>query len=301
MTRTIVAGLDGSPESLAAADWAAREALRRGLPLRLLHAWILESTQHSDAPAPLIGTDPQRHWAERIPREAAAVLRRRYPDLRLEAVQVSRQPTAALLAAARDSELLAIGSRGLGAFAGFLVGSVALPVVARAARPVVLVRAGATPAEENTAGGADSPSAPSRYRDVVLGLNPVKPDEAVLRFAFEAAADRGATLRVVHGWTPPACFGYPAASVAPGLLDELRTHQSDALTAALAPWRKEYPYVTVTAENVIGPAAHHLVDASADASLVVVGHRTPAHAPLGPVVHALMHHSPAPVAVVPHS
>jgi nucleotide-binding universal stress UspA family protein len=301
MTRTIVAGLDGSPESLAAADWAAREALRRDLPLRLVHAWILEPDQHDDDPAPLIGTDPRRHWAERIPREAAAVLRRRYPDLRLEAVQLSQQPTAALLAAAQDSELLSLGSRGLGAFAGFRVGSDALSVVAPATRPVVLVRAGATPAEEHMADGAGGSSISSPYRDVVLGLDLVEPDEAVLRFAFEAAADRGATLRVVHGWTPPAYLGYSAASLAPGLLDELETQESEALTAALSPWRKKYPDVTVTAASVIGPAAHHLVDASADASLVVIGRRTRAHSPLGPVAHALIHHSRAAVAVVPHA
>ncbi|MDX3241366.1 universal stress protein [Streptomyces sp. ME18-1-4] len=39
LRRPVVAGLDGSKESLAAADWAAREALRRGLTLRLVHAW----------------------------------------------------------------------------------------------------------------------------------------------------------------------------------------------------------------------------------------------------------------------
>ncbi|MFI6471212.1 universal stress protein [Streptomyces sp. NPDC050516] len=39
MLQPIVVGLDGSRESVAAADWAAREALRRGLPLRLIHAW----------------------------------------------------------------------------------------------------------------------------------------------------------------------------------------------------------------------------------------------------------------------
>lgn len=39
MLQPIVVGLDGSRESVAAADWAAEEALRRGLPLRLVHAW----------------------------------------------------------------------------------------------------------------------------------------------------------------------------------------------------------------------------------------------------------------------
>lgn len=303
MSRTIVAGLDGSPESLAAVDWAAREALRQDLPLRLVHAWIQEPAPDATH-APLIGTDQQRHWAERIPREATAALRLRYPDLQVEAVQLSEQPAAALLSAARDSELLALGSRGLGFLAGFLVGSVALSVVAHAARPVVLVRAGETAVGEHLPDGIGKSSTPAPYRDVVLGLDLVRPAEEVLRFAFEAAASRAAALRVVHGWNPPTYFGYSAAAVVPGLLDDLREQEGEALTAALRPWREKYPDVTVTAESVVGPAAHHLIDAAANASLLVVGRRargTRTGPALGPVVHALMHHSSAPVAVVPHA
>ncbi|WP_437097587.1 universal stress protein, partial [Streptomyces longwoodensis] len=39
MVSTVVAGLDGSPESRAAAEWAAREARLRGLPLKIVHVW----------------------------------------------------------------------------------------------------------------------------------------------------------------------------------------------------------------------------------------------------------------------
>ncbi|MGW5699332.1 universal stress protein, partial [Streptomyces asiaticus] len=63
MPGTVTIGLDGSPESLAAADWAAREAQRRGLPLRLVHAldW------HSFTYAPLTGVESLTQWAERLP------------------------------------------------------------------------------------------------------------------------------------------------------------------------------------------------------------------------------------------
>ncbi|WP_127358425.1 universal stress protein [Actinacidiphila soli] len=107
MSHTVVAGLDGSPESLAAAEWAAREAERREAPLRLVHAWDWQPLSY----APLAGTEPQRHWAERVPREATEKLRRHHPDLEIGTEQVNKQPVDALLAAAGDAELLVLGSR----------------------------------------------------------------------------------------------------------------------------------------------------------------------------------------------
>ncbi|MFD8653846.1 universal stress protein, partial [Streptomyces mirabilis] len=55
MPRTVTVGLDGSPESRAAADWAAREAKLRGLPLKLVNVW--EPVPEPIAPAPLLGPD----------------------------------------------------------------------------------------------------------------------------------------------------------------------------------------------------------------------------------------------------
>lgn len=69
MVRTVVAGLDGSPESHAAVEWAAREAELRGLPLKIVHVW--EPAPDPLAQAPLLGAETQQHWSERIPREAA--------------------------------------------------------------------------------------------------------------------------------------------------------------------------------------------------------------------------------------
>jgi len=61
--------------------------------------------------------------------------------------------------------------------------------------------------------------------------------------------------------------------------------------------------VEVVEQTAVGNAGAHLVDAAADASLVVVGRRirrTSLGARLGPVTHAVLHHATAPVAVVPH-
>lgn len=86
MSRTVTVGLDGSQESLAAAEWAAREARLRGLPLRLVNVW--EPQPYIQAP--LLGGETVQHWAERIPRDTADELRLRHPDVEITADQVDK-------------------------------------------------------------------------------------------------------------------------------------------------------------------------------------------------------------------
>jgi len=186
MVRTVVAGLDGSPESRAAAEWAAREAKLRGLPLKVVHVW--EPVPAPLAQAPLLGAETQQHWSERIPREAGEGLSRRHPGVDVTVQQVTGTPSDALVDAAKDAELLVLGSRGLSGVGGFLVGSVGLSVVAHAELPVVLVRAGEEAADEHETDPAGSPSATARYRPVVLGLDADAPADTVIEFAFAEAA-----------------------------------------------------------------------------------------------------------------
>lgn len=307
--RPVVAGLDGSPESLAAADWAAREAQHRGLPLRLLHAW--EPGPYSYVG--LGGPEPTPQWAERVPADAAAELAERYPGLEIDTQEVTDHPVTVLTRAAEGAELLVLGSRGLSGLTGFLVGSVAMGVVAHAVRPVVLVRApGQAKHRQGAAGqrgddvrddeGGTGGGAPPRP-EVVLGAKLSPAADALLEFAFDAAARREVPLRVVHTWNFPPVFGYAAGVPDPSLLRDLGAEEKKALEAALAPWRERYPEVDVVPEVVSGRAGPHLAQVAASAQLVVVGRRvrrSPVGARIGPVVHAVMHHCAAPVAVVPH-
>ncbi|MFE7659151.1 universal stress protein [Streptomyces bottropensis] len=301
MTRTVTVGLDGSRESRAAAEWAAREARLSDLPLKLVH--VYEPVPDPLAQAPILGAETRRHWTERIPRESAEGLRLRHPGLRVSTEQLSGRPSELLVSAAKDAELLVLGSRGLSGIGGFLVGSVGLAVIAHAERPVVVVRAGEQAADEHEMDPAGIPSAGSPFRPVVLGLDIESPDEELIAFAFEAAARRGTSLRVVHGWNPPPYYAY-------GLAVDLELHASLALrentvlTEVVRPWRKKFPHVEVTEESHYGTPGNHLVDASREASLVVVGRRirrNPFGAHIGPVTHAVLHHCTAPVAVVPHN
>lgn len=300
MSRTVIVGLDGSPESRAAAEWAAREAKLRELPLKLVHVW--EPVPAPMGQAPLLGAETQAHWTERIPREAADGIRLRHPGLNVTVEQHTGRPAEVLADAARDAELLVLGSRGMSGIGGFMLGSVGLSTLAHTEHPVVLVRAGEQAADEHVADPAGIPSAAGPYRAVVLGLDPTGPDDSVTEFAFEAAVRRDSALRVVHGWILPPYYAY-ALPADPELFREVAQHEAAALTEALRPWREKYPTVEVVEDSRHGRPADLLTDASREASLVVVGRRirrSPFGAHIGPVTHSVLHHATAPVAVVSH-
>ncbi|MFE2065803.1 universal stress protein [Streptomyces sp. NPDC059467] len=295
MLRPVVVGLDGSRESLTAADWAAREALRRGLPLRLVHAADSPAAGESELPE----LSAPRHWARRILRDAMDQINERYPQVYLSAEQIARPAAEALVTAGDAGELLVLGSRAFSGFGGFLAGSVALQTVTRVARPVVLVRADQTVEDEHTPDPEGRPSADTPYRAVVVGVDAVRPAEQVLAFAFESAALRGAPLRAVSAWRLPMVRAVADAGAHQAEEDAARR----ALAAALAPWREKFPTVEVVEQAEEGHPAQRLLSAAQDAGLLAVGRRIrPARlgAHTGPVAHAVMHHVRCPVAIVPH-
>ncbi|MFE3644415.1 universal stress protein [Streptomyces sp. NPDC059169] len=302
MSRNVTVGFDGSAESRTAAEWAAREAKLRGLPLRLVHVWEPVPEPMVEAQAPPLGAEKLRHWSERIPRETGEGLRRRHPGVQVEIEQVPGRPMDVLPEVAKDTELLVLGSRGLSGIGGFLVGSVGAAVIAHTGTPVVLVRTGEQAADEHEMDPAGIPSAATPYRPVVLGLDTAHPDDTVIAFAFEAAALRDTALRVVHGWNLPPYFAYGLPADAE-LNATLGRHEAAALAAVLRPWRQKYPDVEVVEESPSGSPAHYVIDASREASLVVVGRRVRRSTfgvHIGPVTHAVLHHAAAPVAVVAH-
>lgn len=301
MSRTVTAGLDGSPESRTAAEWAAREALLRGLPLKIVY--VSEPLPRSVARTPLLDPEAYRRWADEMTQESAEAVRLRHPGLEVATEQLTGTAADVLCEAAGRAELLVLGSRGLGRLGGFMVGSVSLGVVARAGRPVVLVRAEERAAGEHEAGRVGAPSAAASTRPVVLGLDLDQADDALLEFAFDAAARREAALRVVHAWPePPTSFHRFSGDAE--LRDTLERGQVALLGKALRPWRQKFPDVEVREVCRCGSAAQVLVDDSRDACLVVVGRRLRTGlfgARVGHVTHSALHHIAAPVAVVPHS
>ncbi|MFF8652962.1 universal stress protein [Streptomyces huasconensis] len=288
MTSAITVGVDGSAESLAAADWAADEAALRGMPLRIVHAWLW---QPLDVPV-VQDRDAQAESARTVLREAETRVAGRHPALKVTSEVVHDTVVATLLREAEASEMLVLGSRGHGALVGFLLGSYGQQVIAAAERPVISVRS--RDGRAQTQGG-----------EIVVGQQGT-PEEsgAVLGFAFQEAAARGAALRAVRAWSLPSLYACSPGSMR--LADEaggLESFEKKALAEALAPWRARYPAVPVTEHVEIGSAGQVLLSVVANAQMLVVGRRTrraPVGTRIGSVAHAALHHGPCPVAVIPY-
>jgi nucleotide-binding universal stress UspA family protein len=290
MTGPVVVGLDGSPASVTAAWWAAREAVDRRAPVLLLHSW---TTQPLDVPIAQEALAKQRYGGQ-VLRRAEAELLHRHPGLTVTAELVPQPAAQALLGLARTASLLVLGSRGLGSVTSFLLGSISLHVLGLTPCPTVTVRAKDPAVAEGFA-----PPAADGHDEIVVGVQDIGAgSDTLLEFAFAAAHGRGDRVRAVRAVPLAAPMGIPL-----GPADTDEEAQRAVLTAALAPWRAKFPDVPVTEQVVRGQASQVLLAASAHSRLTVVGrHLRPVHHAwkLGPVAHAALHHLPCPVAVVPH-
>ena len=139
MAKGIVVGVDGSEPSREALEWAADEARLRGVPLTVVHAWSSpwEAWGEVESPPP-IGEDESARREELLEPEIE-FLRRSHADVAVEPVVTNDLDAHALIEASDDADLIVVGSRGRGGFAGLLLGSVGQQVVHHARCPVVVI------------------------------------------------------------------------------------------------------------------------------------------------------------------
>ncbi|MGW0158953.1 universal stress protein [Mycobacterium sp. NPDC003323] len=135
-TAPIVLGVDGSPASDAATQVAFEEAALRGADLVAVHAW-------SDAgilPMYTMDWSIYEEQARAALAERLAAWQERFPDVRVEARLVRDRPGHWLAEESRRAQLVVVGSRGRGGFAGLVLGSVASTVAQLSHAPVIVVR-----------------------------------------------------------------------------------------------------------------------------------------------------------------
>ena len=138
--RPVVVGVDGSPASVSAVDYAFDQASRWGLPLVAVHAWELPSLFGPVPPWMPEEVEEMRMAEKALLSESLAGHMERYPDVNVTSMVHRGGPAHVILTAADDAELLVVGSRGLGGFRGLLLGSVSQAVLHHATCPVVVVR-----------------------------------------------------------------------------------------------------------------------------------------------------------------
>jgi len=283
MTKHIIVGTDGTESGTAAVCWAAREAQRRGMPLRIVYAYDWDwHESRLDIGNEYI--DVARQLADAVVAYAYDQAREAAPNANISTDTIVGHAVPRLLEVSRGAELLVLGSRGRGGFTGLLLGSVSQRMATHAPCPVVVVRGRAVPEGPVVAGVDDTPAA-----------------EQVLVAAFEAAADRDRPLTVVHSHLAPVPFWLtdipPAAPITHPDQDAA---ELDRLEERLTPLRGKYPGVPVTPVLTHDSAASVLVDASRTAQLVVVGgghSGTVTGTLLGSTVTQLLHHADCPVLV----
>ncbi len=272
-TKPIVVGTDGSAQAQRAVAWAAREAVLRGAPLRIVSA--AEMPPRMSAPSGsgfetvathLIG-DRDKALATAASAAAAAA-----PDVLVDTDPVEGPPAQAVTDSGSGALLLVVGSDGRGGFAAMTLGSVSRYAAVHASCPVVVVR------EE----------AAATDRLVAVGIRSPEDCGPALAFAFEEAHLRKAALLAVHAWQFPDSH---AAEGAARKLDDL-----------LNDCRSGYPDVDASRDVVHGHPGRVLADLSARADLVVLGrHSANGRLVPGParVIHAVVSHAHGPVVTVP--
>ncbi len=140
----VLVGVDGSPASETATGIAFDEASRRRVGLVALHSW--SDLDVSDRPEGAGDDLPDTDWpatqsvAEQVLAERLAGWQEQYPDVAVSRVVVQAQPARQLVAQSGQAQLVVVGSRGRGGFAGMLVGSVSETVAQMARVPVIVAR-----------------------------------------------------------------------------------------------------------------------------------------------------------------
>lgn len=291
MNGPVVVGVDGSPSALAAVDAAAHEASLRGVELRVVHAFLWPA-MHAPPGSSSLGppTGALHETVERIVADAVERARSQAAGLHVSHAVIAGEASTVLQAQSRSAQLIVVGRRGSAGFAELLLGSTAVHLSAHAHCPMMVVR------------GRPDPAGP-----VLVAVDGSPQEQPAIAFAFFEAALRSTDLIALHAWSTWTDHGEHALGRPVDLMelvgdvDRLRQEEERRLAEALSGHRDQYPGVNVRPRLVRGRTRPALVEASADAQLLVVGargHGGFAGRLLGSVSQAVLHHARCPVAVV---
>jgi nucleotide-binding universal stress UspA family protein len=137
--KTIVVGVDGSPGSQVAVEFAAREAAAHGAALRLISAWEIPTSVLAGGGVPSDVYDNFAAEARKRLQDAADQVRAIAPAVTVEQKEVESHAGNALVEESETADLVVIGRRGHGGLTEFLLGSISHQVADHAKCAVVIV------------------------------------------------------------------------------------------------------------------------------------------------------------------
>ncbi len=271
----IVVGYDGKPDSLAALSWALKSASLRG-------GAVVATTIVDPRETPRGVAWPESYWEdiEDKAREAFA----QWPEVPATIERHVGHLVPRLLEAALAGSMLVVGSKGHSIVGEMVLGSVSQSAARHATVPVVVVR---------------SPQNPESGR-IVVGADGSESSTHALEFACRMAQLTGDKVILMRAWSPLtlAMDGYgqlPPAS------DDTLAEAESALGRIVDSARAAHPGVPIEGEIYSGAAERGLIDASSNASLVVVGsrgHNAVGEVLLGSVSKAVLKKAHCPIGVI---
>ena len=269
---TVVVGVDGSRESLAALEWAATAADDRHEPLRIVH----------------VGEEGSRDVlleAETIARAAGST-----GDVTTHLIR--GEPGHVLVDESKRAGLVVVASHGHSRMHDTFASSCAMFTAMHAHGPVVVIR-------------PEQPPTGDSMRDavgrVLVGVDGTPVSTEVIAFAFAEAERLGVGVTALHTWIQPVASGHDALVPLATDIEALQRENEAILSESLASAIADHPDLDVrqvTLQNVPGAA---IIEMSLGARLVVIGSRgrgPVAGLLLGSTSQAVLHHAGCPVVII---
>jgi len=261
--RGIIVGVDGSSGSKLAVDWAARDAAMRNVALTVVNALdppllLTEPTPYSFGGGMSMAPG-YREWQQDAGREILNDALKTVEDatkgspIEVTSEMVNGPAVRTLVDLSKEAQLVVVGSRGRGALARVLLGSVSTGLVQHAHCAVAVIH------------DQDALTHPSRA-PVLVGIDGSPASESATAIAFDEASLRGVELVAVHAWSDTELWGFPGLDSS-----TMQSQGEETLAERLAGWQERYPDVKVRRIVEYDRPAHQLVKQSESVQLVVVG------------------------------
>lgn len=251
----IIVGVDGSPASRVAVDWAARDAARRGADLKLVHVLVPPAVMaFPEVPMPPGFREWQDEDGRRLLDSAVKTVEEVGAQVEVSTDMVSGPAVPVLADLSSSAQMIVVGSRGHGALARGLLGSISTGLAHHAHCPVAIIH-------------DEDPLMPHPSKaPVVVGVDGSPASENAVAIAFEQASFRGVDLLAVHAWSDTGVFEFPGAD-----WSTLQAAGEQTLSERLAGWQERYPDVPVRRVVVADKPARQLLEQAESAQLLVVG------------------------------